>query len=170
MYVGMGYRPPSQNAIFRCCPFNDTMEQIIRSVRIYENRKGGNTLVSFYNLISEFLFLAADYEPPCCEDGRTFYEKNMRGDILLVCDRCGAIYSLDGRPIKSSEHVKMSREEFIDLLGEDTENYWSNHRALLKNLGRCRLRLNFKLYIKLQYFSRPQKFKTYASWRQPRGG
>jgi hypothetical protein len=125
-----GYPAILPDAVFEVCPFNDNWEQILRSYKIFENGKRSELAPRLITLVEEFLFLVSDFEPPCCGDGRAFYERSLRGEIVLVCDRCGAAYSLDGKPIQERPRHKMARQDFIDLFGEDTAEDWPYHAKL----------------------------------------
>lgn len=130
MHVDGGYRPPSPSDVFQYCPYNDTLAQIIRGVRIFENGKKTNLANNLSNVLAEFLFLVSDFEPPCCGDGRTFYEQTSSGEIVLTCDRCGTTYSLDERPTQSDTRMRMTKPQFVELFGEGTAEDWPYHRKL----------------------------------------
>lgn len=136
MHIDGGYRSPVPKDVFQYCPYNDTLAQIIRAVRIFESGKKQNLANSLNNVLGEFLFLVSDFEPPYCGDGRTFYEQTSSGEIVLTCDRCGAAYSLDGDPTQSGTRIRMIRPKFVELFGEGTAEEWpyrSKLRILLEN-------------------------------------
>jgi hypothetical protein len=130
MHADRGYKTPSPSDAFQYCPFNDTLPQIIRSMHAFERARKIEITKNIYNIISEFMFLASDFEPPCCGDGRAFYEKTARGEIVLACDRCGAAYSLDTRPIRSDRRMRMTKPQFVEIFGEGTAKDWPYHRKL----------------------------------------
>jgi hypothetical protein len=123
-------------AVFEFCPFNDGQEQIFRAYMIYENGKRSDFVPRIIELIEQYIFLVSDFEPPCCGDGRAFYERTSRGEIVLGCDRCGASYLLDGSPMTTDLHKKMAKAEFVELFGEGTASDWPFHSKLQKLLAK----------------------------------
>lgn len=119
--------------VFTHCPFNDSQKQIMRAVQIYENSKQTNLATNLQSLVGEFLFLASNFEPPCCGDGRTFYTRSDTGPIWMECDRCDQVYDLDENPIKVQERRLMTRVDFLDLFVPNTEPDWAYH-SKLRNL------------------------------------
>ncbi len=130
MHVDEGYEAPSPGDVFQHCPFNDTLVQIIRGFDVFESSKKINMANNLKNILAEFMFLVADFEPPCCGDGRTFYEKTTSGDIVLGCDRCGAAYSLDARPVQSGRRMRMTKPQFEKIFDKGTAKDWPYHRKL----------------------------------------
>ncbi|WP_322892216.1 MULTISPECIES: hypothetical protein [unclassified Yoonia] len=130
IYAHGGYKTPSPSDVFQHCPFNDTLAQIIRGVHVFESGKKLDLANNLYNMLAEFMFLASDFEPPCCGDGRAFYEKTASGEIVLACDRCGAAYSLDTSPIQSASRMRMTKPQFVEIFGESTAKDWPYHRKL----------------------------------------
>lgn len=125
-----GYQTTSPEMAFEFCPFNEDQEQVLRSYAIFENGKSSDLVPRMLGLIGEYLFLVSDFESPCCGDGRTFYERNSLGDIVLSCDRCGTVYSLDGKIMKKTDHKKMTKPDFVSLFGEGTALNWPFHMKL----------------------------------------
>lgn len=138
MLVDGGYKNPSPSDVFQHCPFNDTLDQIIRGVHVFESGKKLDLANNLYNILAEFMFLASDFEPPCCGDGRTFYEKTASGEIVLACDRCGTAYSLDTRPIQSGRRMRMTKPQFVEIFGDGTAKDWPYHRKLRTLLAESR--------------------------------
>lgn len=123
---------------FRACPFNNTFGELIRGMRIYELAKPNDRKIWFASAIKEFLALASDFIPPCCGDGRTFYVIN---DTLRVpelqCDRCDAIYSLEGdkRPIGAGYRI-MNRKDFHEIIPDIAEEKWPFVESISKKFNR----------------------------------
>jgi len=119
---------------FEICPFNDTQEHLIRASRIFENAKSDFAL-NLGRLLEEYLFLVSDFEPPCCGDGRTFYCQASDGEVVLQCDRCNKIYSLDENEVAKANVRKMRKNDFIALFGEETASNWPYHSKLQRLLA-----------------------------------
>jgi len=118
------------SAVFDICPFNDSQEQIHRAYAIYEHGKITGLTLKIKRLLEEFFFLVSDFEPPCCGDGRTFYAQTSEGQIVLVCDRCETVYSLDERPISKTDYRKMTKADFLMLFESETAGDWPFHKKV----------------------------------------
>lgn len=99
-------------------------------MRIFECGKKSDFANNFYNMLAEFVFLVSDFEPPFCGDDRAFYEQTVSGEIVLGCDRCGAAYSLDARPVQPGRRMRMSKSRFVEVFGEGTAQDWPYRRRL----------------------------------------
>jgi hypothetical protein len=128
-YITHGYDVFDEENVFLIYPYNASFDKVLRSYHIVINSKKkwlGDRMV---NLIEEFIFLASDFEPPCCGDGRTFYWGNSKS-IFLVCDRCSQMYDLEGSEIESVDCRELTKKDFLALLPGDTENLWPYHKDL----------------------------------------
>lgn len=130
-----GYPEMLPENVFEYCPFNDNQEQIIRGYNIFENGKRSDLYSRIIGLMEEYLFLASDFEPICCGDGRTFYEQTLSGEVILVCDRCQAAYSLDEHPIQVGPRKRMTKVEFVEFFGEGSAGNWPYHAKMRELLG-----------------------------------
>ncbi|WP_413208409.1 hypothetical protein [Rhodospirillum sp. A1_3_36] len=130
-----GYSEIFSEEIFEYCPFNDNQKHIIRSYQIFESGKRSDLISRIIELVGEYLFLASDFEPTCCGDGRTFYEKTLNQEIVLVCDRCEVAYSLNEHPIQIGSRKKMTKVEFTELFDGCTAEDWPYHVRVRELLG-----------------------------------
>ncbi|MCP5098749.1 MAG: hypothetical protein GY943_24625 [Chloroflexi bacterium] len=121
--VDSGHSSDPEDA-FEHCPFNDSQKQILRAVQIYENSTKTSLVKNLQSLVDEFLFLASNFEPPCCGDGRSFYCQTSHKQICLECDRCGKTYDLTGQPIKAVGHRKMTQVDFLSTFEKSTASQW----------------------------------------------
>lgn len=122
-HVDAGHSCDPEDA-FGHCPFNDSQKQILRSVQIYENSTKTTLVKNLQSLVDEFLFLVSNFEPPCCDDGRSFYCQTSHKQICLECDRCGKIYDLTGQPIKDAGHSRMTQADFLSVFEKSTASQW----------------------------------------------
>lgn len=127
------------NSVFEVCPFNDNLEQVIRSFHIFENGKHNDLVTNLQNILKEFFFLASDFEPNCCGDGRLFYCLTSGGVVCMECDRCNQLFNLGGEPVVASDYKLMNKYHFAKHYGEDSFADWPFHTKLLalenKNKG-----------------------------------
>lgn len=126
----MGLKRPFPEDVFDYCPFNDGQAQIIRGYHIFENSRSTDLKHNLLRLLGEYIFLVSDFLPPCCGDGRTFYCQASDGEIVLECDRCGIIYSLDESVIEKTSHMRMCKNDFIKLISEASASDWPFHLKL----------------------------------------
>jgi hypothetical protein len=129
-----GYSTTLPEGVFEFCPFNDSSNTILTSYTVFEKGKRSDLGSRIIGLMEEYLFLVSDFEPPCCGDGRTFYEKTSDGQIVLGCDRCGRAYSLEERTVEVSPHIKMNRSDFEEIFGKITTEDWPYHAKLRARL------------------------------------
>lgn len=121
-------------AVFDFFPFNENGKTILTSYKAFEKGKRSDLGSRIIGLMGEYLFLVSDFEPPCCGDGRAFYEKTSGGQIVLGCDRCGHAYSLEDRPVEGGPRRKMSQSDFEDVFDKITAEVWPYHAQLRMRL------------------------------------
>ena len=128
----LGYDLLQTEDVFECCPFNDSLEECIRAFHIFENSSKAQKHLSLNikHILDEFVFLASDYAPDCCEDGRFFYYKSEDGQVFMRCNRCFEDYNLDAVLLHGQKGRQMTRGDFVELFGEDTEADWPYLRKL----------------------------------------
>lgn len=128
--IDQGYNHIKPEDVFDDCPFNDNIEQILRSFHIFQNGKNNDLSLKLFNLIEEFTFLVSDFETPCCGDGKAFYCQNNAKEISLECDRCSSYYNLDGNLLKDAQDRKMIKADFETHFGKATAGLWPLHSEL----------------------------------------
>lgn len=132
--VMAGFQPEGGQAIgpedvFLVSPFNDNFKQIIRSYNIFENGPDRDFKSNLYSLVGEFVFLASDFAPPCCDDGRAFYA--VSGDhLILECDRCASRYDLDGSAIEVGSSRMARLHDLEVMVGKEHSDIWPYHQKV----------------------------------------
>lgn len=116
--------------VFEYCPFNDEIDQLIRSYNIYKAAKKEHLVLALQNALGEFYYLVSDFSPPCCDDGRAFYAKSEDGQVLLECDRCLTKYSLDRELCTKKSVGRMSKRDFISQFGWLSYEKWPYYLKL----------------------------------------
>ena len=129
-YSEQGYELDELLNVFECCPFNDNLEQILRSFHISESGKQADLALNLARIIDEFVFLLSDYAPDCCDDGRLTYCLSDAGLLCMECDRCSQVYDLDGNVTKITNPRKMMQNDFAMRYGSATAADWPYHNKL----------------------------------------
>lgn len=128
-HTAHGYASIKPQDVFEYCPFNDSYEQILHSLRVSENLRPKDFSNEVLRLIAEFVFLVSDFEPPCCGDGRAFYCLDRDRSILLKCDRCETKYDLDENRVVSDVCREMTRQDFLSFCEVETAALWPLSRS-----------------------------------------
>ena len=128
--IEYGYEP-LEGDVFNFCPFNDEFEQIIKGFYIYEKTKQEDFNSFLESQFREFFYLAADFVPPCCGDSRAFYANSVERELIMQCDRCMKIYTLDGSLSKVKASNLASKQEFITRFGNVLAEDWPYHKRLV---------------------------------------
>lgn len=115
---------------FTFCPFNDKLSQIFHGVNIYKNLSKGSREEFYRILAEEYFFLYADFVPPCCGDGRSRYCKSMDENFILECDRCNALYDLQGERVNERRKNYAFKRDFVFSYGEANYKIWPYHEKL----------------------------------------
>lgn len=129
-YADRGFKILEMDDVFEVYPFNDDFKQIIKSFHIRENGNVTHLANKLHYMLDEFIFLASDFDPPCCGDGRSFYCRSDFNLILLECSRCAKTYDLFGNYVVSKNRVNLVKADFVELFGEEAEQDWPFHEKL----------------------------------------
>lgn len=125
--------PLDTSMIFDYCPFNDSFETV--SCLLDSQKRSNPKIFQEYcfDMIREYfiLYCEAECKSGWYGNGRLAYGLSHEDNtIILLCDWCGDIHSLDQKPYPVNSYQHLNKNDFKTRFG-DTERDWPDLKRLV---------------------------------------